>query len=233
MPMVPRTWRIDKELNLMDRYLEYLASYFQTQREDLVGWIERMAEGLDEEERHYLYEDFQDDLAPLEKSFPHLFYSSFVMSWYSFIETSLLRICMDYDLRIEITAQDRGLSESGIYRAKKFLRDAAGYAIDETHWRELQAIHFVRNKLVHEQGMVSTYSDRPDDDSRHHYEAVEGFPFYVEVDNHRLQYLQRFSLLVYKGPTFILVPSLNFCQHLVDFAREMLHKIYGDLETVS
>jgi hypothetical protein len=232
MPIIPRTWRIDFELDIMRDYLNYIHAYFEGERRELIEQIEKMSQGLSGEEQHTLYESFEDELSPLSEDFPSLFHTGFVISWYSFIETSLLGVCTEFNLKLEISAQDRPISDSGIFRARKFLKDAAKYEINNSHWQELLYINFIRNKIVHDEGKIIAYTSKDIDENRNYeiLEIIKDNPFFLDMEHNQFLFIQKFSLLAYKRGFITLAPSFGFCTYLVDYSYIMLHKIYDDLE---
>ncbi len=231
MPLVPRTFWVDVELETLSTYLAHMSSYVATRQAELQNTLEEMTKDLDPEDRHDAYEFYSDEIDQLEREFPRLLFSGYVTSCYSFIETQLLRLCHEHKLSLVVTAEDREPQETGIYRARKFLKDAAGYQIPARLWQELLQINFIRNRLVHERGRLPTFGARPEDDDRN-YEAitvVEDYPYYVRIDRNNFTYLQQFDLIRYEGPTFVVQPTPAFCQHITGFAKALFHAIYDDL----
>ena len=232
MPLVPRTFWVDIELDTLSTYLEHMSSYVDAQVVQLHRTVQGLTKDLDPDDRHDVYEAFADGADKLERDFPRLLYTGYIASCYSLIETQFLRLCHKYKLRLVISALDREPLDTGVFRSREFLKEAAGYRIPEALWRELIQLNFVRNRLTHERGRLPTFGVRPDEDNGNYEElpVADGVNAYVRVDRETFAYLTQHDLIRYQGPDFILEPTAPFCNHTTAYARSLFHTIYHDLE---
>lgn len=233
MPLVPRTWRIDIELNKMQSYLDHIGMSLDEEGSSAREQLRNELEGLVGEDYGEAYGHFSEEfkLDQLESEFPRYLYSGFVTTWYSFIEVSLLNLCDRLELRIEVEPWGEIPTESGILLAHRFLALDLEYRIDKKHWQILLNVNYIRNRIVHYQSRVPAVGRIPDGDNAHYGQVtvVPGAPIYVRVEQLLFNYLEHHQLLKYEGPTFVLNPSREFCEHLIDLAREVFYKLYDDL----
>ena len=219
-------WVISEELKQMDRYLDLLHTAINDNEEQLEASIQKHASNLSVEEREKFYEAYEDEFFEVSADFPRLLFSSFVVSWYSFIEINLVGFCRNRKLKISISIHDNENYGEGIRRAYNFLNRAAGYQIDNAHWQELTRIGKTRNRIVHNNGILpfsfsNTFNNsipvKVNDDETIH----------VQIEADLCQYLQAHNLLEYRG-LFQITPTFKYCKYLVDFGLEFFGKLYKD-----
>jgi hypothetical protein len=157
-----------------------------------------------------------------------LFLSSFVVSWVSFIEQSFIRFCEENELKIEIGILDNEKLDSGIRRARKFLKIAKGYEIDKSHWDKLMVITKIRNHIVHEGRRFNVSTIKPEYPyAKYNFRDIE---YYCDMEQELFDYLSEYNIIYYDGVFVRLKLTFIYCYSLVAFAREIFTKIYSDIE---
>ena len=214
------------KLEQMSRYLDSVNSAIQDSQKQLLTDLEAVAKNIDEEEKIEFYNFYEDDLIEIGSNFPILFFSSFLIGWYSLIEHELTSLCKVLDLKILVSIQDDLRYGEGIRRAYKFLDKSVGYKIYDVHWQELVKIGRIRNKLVHEGGLLIPKPTKSQPSVQVNLD--ESGIIYVPIDEELYRYLSEHSL--YHLGELNLTPNYFYCKHLVDFGIEFLTKIYKDFD---
>lgn len=219
-------WLITHELEQMDRYIDLLNAAIGDNQKQLEASIEEVAKTMTESEKSEFYEFNEDDFAEASQDFPRLLFSSFVVSWYSFIEIHLMDFCKSHKLKISITIQDNENYGEGIRRAYNFLSRAAGYKINNEHWQELIRAGKTRNKIVHNNGKVSFSFD---EDNSSVPVTYGDNTIYLKLENDLYKYFEKHKLLETRG-IFYVTPKFDYCKHLVKFGHEFFGNLYKDFE---
>ncbi|MGI0489650.1 hypothetical protein ACN4EK_29890 [Pantanalinema rosaneae CENA516] len=152
-----------------------------------------------------------------------------MISWYSLIEHELISLCKILELKVAVSIQDDLRYGEGIRRAYKFLDKSAGYKIHDVHWQELIKIGRIRNKLVHEGGLLIPKPTK----SQHSVQVDLGEDgiIYIPIDEELYRYLSEHNLYHLGGLNF--TPNYFYCKHLINFGIELLRTIYKDFELFS
>lgn len=166
----------------------------------------------------------------LLEDFPRRLYSSFVTSWYSFVEDQLLGICDSLNLEISLKAREEKSLGKGIYRAKTFLLEAAHYQIREEIWQELTSIGKIRNIIVHRGGIIPHSLSMASDISRIVLiKTKSGKTYNLQIDESLWNYITKHSIDDLTG-TFYINLNYEYCEHLVKLGVDLFSNIYCDLE---
>lgn len=166
----------------------------------------------------------------LVEDFPRRLYSSFVTSWYSFVEDQLLGICDSLSLEVSLKAREEKSFGKGIYRAKTFLAEAAHYQICEEIWQELTLIGKIRNIIVHRGGIIPHLLSKASDISRiMPIKTKSGKTYNLQIDESLWNYITKHSIDDLTG-TFYINLNFEYCEHLVKLGIDLFSNIYCDLE---
>ncbi|MDZ8080412.1 MAG: hypothetical protein RMX35_15250 [Nostoc sp. DcaGUA01] len=215
---------IISQLEQMSRYLDCMNSAIQDNQQKLEEDMKAMTKNMNEEERANFYDFYENEIIEASGDFPVLLFSSFVISWYSFIEVELIGVCKILDLKISISIKDDTRYGEGIQRAYRFLDEAAKYKIDNAQWQELMKIRKIRNKLVHEGGVLIPLPTKVKPSVS--IDLGEDRFIYLPVDDELNTYLSKHSL--YRLGQHRFTPDYPYCKHLVKLGTELLTKIYKD-----
>ena len=229
---VPRYWLLTQELDQMSRYITLIHSHLQETSGSFENYLEIQVADLPEEEREASYNDYYKHIVEFRDEFPGRFYSSFVISWYSFAENELFRLCEFLNLKITISIHDSESYGSGIKRAYRFLEAAKEYKVDNTHWVEFTNVRRVRNILVHKRGKLGFSLTKPSDTRKFVSMNVDDdVAYFVLVDNTFYGYLISHNMLGIRGGPHIM-PTFDYCRHLIDFGLELFSTLYRDMELI-
>lgn len=133
----------------MNEYLTKLKEYFDMMQQNLSD------EYLSQIRSNDGFSDLSLELHFMEKfdttnlNFPKLHYSSFLVTWYSLVESELFETCNVCREKFEFKIKVKDLSGRGITQAKNYLTKIVGVDVDEKKWEELDIIAQLRNKIVH------------------------------------------------------------------------------------
>lgn len=225
MPINVGYWLLSYELKQMGRYLDLLSFAVNENQKQFDASIEQATKSMSEDEKEDFYTFYEDDFIEVGADFPRLLYSSFVVSWYSFVEVHLVNFCKHRNLKISISIQDNENYGEGIRRAYNFLNRAAGYQIDNTHWQELIRIGKTRNKLVHNNGRLSYSTGEAK--SGVLVKVHEDETLYLQIEQDLYGYFQTHNLIEFTG-LFYITPTFEYCKHLVQFGFSFFEKLYKD-----
>lgn len=224
-------WLISYELDQMERYLDLLHAAISDNPIQFDASIKKIVVTMSKDERAEFYEFHEDDFIEVNADFPRLLFSSFVVSWYSFVENHLISFCKSRNLKISISIQENENYGEGIRRAYNFLNQAIGYQIDNNHWQELTRIGKTRNKIVHNNGRLS-YSIADISNNSIPVKVYDDLKLYLQIDEDLYRYFQMHNLLEYIG-TFFINPSFEYCKHLVKLGLDLFNKLEKDFSKES
>lgn len=210
------------ELEQIARYLDLMNSGIQDNQQKLEADLKAMTNNMTEEERADFYNFHEDDMIEAGSNFPTLLFSSFIITWYSFIEYQLISLCKILDFKISV--QDNTRPIEGIGGSYKFLNEAEKYKIDNAHWAELRKVGKIRNKLVHEGGILILKPTKSNHSTQ--IDLGEDGVVYLPIDSDLYRYLSEHNL--YRVGQSRFTPSYTYCKHLVKFGTDLLTKIYKD-----
>ncbi|MCU0491369.1 MAG: hypothetical protein MUD01_07270 [Chloroflexaceae bacterium] len=220
---------IESELEQMHNYLNTVHSLLEEHVQKFTTSMDEAANHVSDKEKDRFDDYYSDTLWELD-SFPKQLYSSFVVSWYSFVEHQLIHLCERLDLTITVRIQDRKDLGTGIHRAKKFLKEAKDYTIDNEHWKELNSIAKIRNKIAH--GSIE-FSLLVDQSTTNPVEITRnGETYYIEIEQDLYRYLDERGIFVSESRPSINI-TFDYCQHLVTFGKIFFSKIGQDLKLTS
>jgi hypothetical protein len=228
MSSTNNVWLINFELEQLRDYLDVLDDALKDYEQKLENYytIDDLTDM--DEEAEIRYDRYIDIFSSVLGDFPRRLYSSFVVSWYSFIEDAITQLCKDMDLMVTIRIQDQNNFRNGVYRAKRFLVEAANYTIDQGDYLELDIIRKMRNQIVHEGGKFQCSLEKPNEDVPAVFIAEQDPPLYLNIEKNLYLYLNKHSLLHFYG-TFFINPTAEYGRYLIDFGTRFFHKIISEL----
>lgn len=221
----------------MHKYLHVTKSAIDEEQERFFATIKEIhSTYTDENQKQGVLDLLDDEFTEVTYEFPRMLYSSFLVTWYSFIEHKLLQLCDDLNLTINITIRERDEFGTGIQRARKFLKEAANYEIPDEYWQELTKIRQIRNKIVHEGGEIKYFATEQTDVKTIPLSLetisiyAEDFEIlYLQIETNLFQYLDEHALLKYEGEVYI-DPTFDYCLGLIDFGKGLFTRIWDNLD---
>jgi hypothetical protein len=223
IPMNIRQMLIDYELDQMSRYLDLVQESLQRNYDQLEARYTEIGGAWND--------DYEDSFVEATQEFPQLLLLSFIVIWYSFAEQKLLELCEELKLRISFGAKENENFDKGIRRARKFLLRGRNYEIDVDHWRELIEINRLRNYIVHDGKRITNSHVKPDRQFVP-YEIDGGTVVFLIIDEALFSYLQKHGIATTGGPFVEILPSVEYCQSLVEFGRKLFQKLNADLRPI-
>lgn len=225
-------WLISKELSQMEHYLELLITAVDDNKKQFSLSIQELSENdlsdilpMSMISMDDFIEEIKNDV---RDDFPRRLYSSFVVSWYSFMETRLLNFCSHHKLKVSVSVQDQKPLGAGIRRARNFLKRAANYEINNIHWTELVQVGKIRNLIVHSNGKLP-YSRVKPKSKKPFFGKNIGGNIYLDTDENQALYLETRKILEYRG-LFYVTPNLDYSKHLIRFGTEFFENLYETFE---
>ncbi|XGV95276.1 MAG: hypothetical protein ACAF41_21320 [Leptolyngbya sp. BL-A-14] len=231
-----KVWTINWKFQQMSRYLDLIQGAFsQNWNETEKTYDEKMSIQVEEEEYYLLEDHYTDKFIEIGRDFPNLLFSSFIITWYAFVEQQLAKLCDSF--KSDILELDSNRQDKGIRRSRKLLLTAAKYEIEAADWQELIVIGKLRNLLVHN-GNELNGSPFQSGDKEVALVSKTGNTYYFSIDPALLIYLQKHELLEQMNFSLEILPTLSYCKHLVEFGRSFLIKLqrfarrFGTIERV-
>lgn len=226
-------WLMDYELEQMSKYLDLIQVFLSQRLDEIeVAYREDTAREMTDDEYRHLEAHYADEFLETRRDFPQRLLSSFLVAWYSFVERKLLDICEKLNLTISIGPKDSKHFDKGVRRARRFLREASQYEIHPPHWQELVETGWLRNFIVHKGTRVTGSDIESDEDAvalKNHHGSTVYFPI-DRKDRDLFEYLQENKLLHQSGMFLDIALSFDYCNHLVEFGKELLTKLNTDLQ---
>lgn len=169
-----------------------------------------------------------------------------MISLYSKIEKELLEFCdQELELKLLVSASDTEHLGKGIYRAKKFMTQAAGFVFDTHLWRELQVVGKIRNIFVHTDLPYIATAQKPKNKNvvKIHVElSGVNQDYFLQMDNEFFKHVSMANMLIcssaYDAPkfeyaVFKLYPNYEYCQQLINFRKTLLLHIYDGFLSIA
>lgn len=221
---------VGDELDLLSKYLDLTKSAIEENTKQFLNWRKGQIKDLSEDGVEEFDGVFEDDYNEIAHDFPRLLYSSFVVTWYSFVEHFLVDQCRKSNLRLSVSVDDNERYGEGINRAYNFLLRAGKYQIDKMHWDELKRIGKVRNQLVHNSGRI-IFSDATEAlNNQKNVKVIinNNTEVFLSIENEIFDYLESHKM-IRLGEVVYINPDYKFCRYLIGFGKTMLSKIESDL----
>lgn len=143
--------------------IEYEMSFFETYLKEMEQALQERYAGLKREWENFNKEggsyEYEDHLIEsndeIERHFG-IFYSSFIITLFGFVEYEFDRTCRRFSIRNKSKFILKDIYGRGIYRAKTFMKKVCNFDLpSEDLWKELEGINKVRNCLVHSNGEIN------------------------------------------------------------------------------
>ena len=87
----------------------------------MVKYLNKIGHNTNEDNQQTMAENRNEELIEACFYFPIYFYSSFLISCYSFIEQRMIQMCLDFELKSEVNINGCDSFGKGIERVKTFL----------------------------------------------------------------------------------------------------------------
>lgn len=186
----------------MEEYLDFVSTNIEQKQMELEFLI-----------KEYLKKDtlgamiipnkYFDNYWSLNEALPSLFYKSFILSWYSFVEYELIRLCSFMQIEKNIEFSPENVSGKGIGKARKYFRKV-GLNLSELDWEELFKIRAIRNVLAHNDGSFEDYE-------------------FQRFRNYFIEYK-----LIRDKNNNEFIPSIHFCRHLIRFVKRFFENLHSE-----
>jgi len=222
-------WAVDQELRQMADYLKVLKKSlddYQQKLEDTYTTSEEDWEGDDEANDRF--NAWYHEMSNAIFDFPDKLNSSFLISWYSFVEDALLKLCDDMGLTREYDLIPENKPCKGIWRARSILQTCSNFKFKPEQWRELTFLNEIRNRIVHNSGMYTISLEKSADHKNYVLVNQDGVDYYVCIEKNLYKYVTEHKISsLYKG--FFIIPSYEFCEYLISFGRSLFEDVFRGL----
>jgi len=213
------------EFESMSTYLAMLEKSVAEEHGRLEEWyLQEIANSQTEEQKMWVEEYYNDVWQESILGFQRHWLASFVVSWYSFVEQRMLKVCT-YKGDIEDLQKTKG---KGIFKARKFLQTSIGYQIPTNLWNELNEIRRLRNQIVHG-GLRIVGSYLPLANNQGIPVQIDNTVFYFSVRPKLYQYLYKKNLLHQLPGIIEIEPTFAYCEYLITFGRQLFSVLFTDL----
>jgi len=213
---------LEYEISQIQYHLKFNSSAMNNYQGIFRQWLLDKSKDMPKTQKETFLSLHTDELTNMHFALPTIFYSSFIVTWFSFVEANLLEICKKLDFKVTIGVKEKIDIRDGVDRARAFLSKGAGYNFEKNIWDEIIFIRKIRNIIVHHQGRID-YSYFKTEQN-----AVRLKPFgdeiYIPIDKNFLEYLENnnlYNIFEY----FEICPNHGYCQHLVNLAKELFNDL--------
>jgi hypothetical protein len=222
-------WLINFELGQMAGYLKVLKTSLVDYQEKLeIVELPSSQEVLEDDEANDRFNAWFDEMSSIQGDFPRRLYSSFVVSWYSIVEDTLLKLCDDLNLQIDYELKTEKKFSKGIWCARDLLQTCCSFQFDPKQWQELTLINKIRNQVVHNRGTFTHFIEKPEKLSRFVLLKQDDTDCYIDIDKNLYNYLINHELLSFYK-TYFIWPTPEYCEYLVTFGHSLFDNVFRGL----
>jgi hypothetical protein len=218
---------LEYEISQIQKYLKFNNSAMKNYQGTFAQGVSDKSKDMPKSQKEAFLSYYADELSNMHFAHPSMFFSSFVVTWFSFVEVNLLEICKRLDLKATIEVKEKIDIREGIDRAWVFLRKGAEYDFEKDVWDEIIFIRKMRNIIVHNHGRIDYSNSKPEKKFENNFVKLKPFGdeiIYVQIDKNLFDYLKSYNLYdVFEY--FEIHPSREYCQHLVDLAKELFNDL--------
>lgn len=198
---------IEYNLKIMKDYLQRFKQYLDSIRDETLQKFYEQRKPNDHFVNVSLEIEYMGIFDVNMLRLPQLHYSSFLVTWYSFIESELKELCEFCKEEYKLSKTTTSLK--GLYHFKKYINNEVGISVDQDKWEELDCIRRLRNKIAH----LGPEFDRK----------------LAEYQEKNLKkYIDTHELLR-EGKYKSIHIHYNFCIYLLEFASKFFNGIYNDI----
>ena len=147
------------ELDFIDlrNYQNFMEKYLAQAKEEFEISLKETNVSKDSPE-YYLYvlDNITDRRTEISLIYPHNFRATFLIHIMSFIESTIRNICVNYEVNKSTeTSYSAMKGSSNFIKTKEYLYKEAKINLDTNkEWNFINTVRKIRNKLVHNQGIV-------------------------------------------------------------------------------
>ena len=199
---------IEYNLKIMDEYLEKFKEYLDSIKEETYESYLKHKESSGPFGNVTLDIQFISIFDKNLLRFPQLHYSSFLVTWYSFLESELKGLCEFCNEEYKLGKSTKDLS--GKYSIKNYIEKNIGNLIDKEKWMEIDNLAVLRNKVAH---LGLDFDKRLDE-----YKSIKTY-----IDTHKL---------IKEGKYSAIYITFEFCKYLLDFANKLFFGIYYQINSL-
>jgi len=209
---------LEDDLSQIEQFLKFNYSSILHYRDTFEQRLVERSKSLSKDEKDDLMSNYVDIISDMHFAFPSLFFSNFVVLWFSFIGTNLLKICKKLDL-----IEQENL-RGGIDEARKLLSRGAKYKFAESTWNEIKLIQKMRNDIVHKYGCIQYKYSKQQKGNKYVPLKALGDTIYIKIEPNYFKYLEKYRLYdVFEY--FYINPNYEYCVYLTTFAKELFEDL--------
>lgn len=135
---------VEYNINLMQNYLKSFKNHLDTLQSDTIEEYLKEAQGF----RNVVVDLKYMSIFDRNNVFlPKMHYSSFLLTWFSFVESELIELCSICEAKLNLKKSAAKLR--GIYDIKMYLSNDVGISINQERYKEINIIREIRNKIAH------------------------------------------------------------------------------------
>ena len=128
---------LEYEISQIQKYLKFNSSAMENYRGTFEQWLSDKSKDMPKNQKEAFLSYYADELTNMHFTLPTIFYSSFIVTWFSFVESNLLEICKRLDLKVTFNAKEKINIRDGLDRAQVFLKKGADYDFEKSTWDEI------------------------------------------------------------------------------------------------
>jgi len=147
------------DLGTFKQHTRNVESFLNQEIKTFEKHAEEVTSKWEDYERAEYYEESSDQYWELSKVYPNIQRKSELMSIYTILENTIMRICLVYQSSIDNPVKMKDLEAHGIIdQGKRYLEKVVRLDFPSKHdsWKEIDKIQQIRNSFVHAAGHVKT-----------------------------------------------------------------------------
>lgn len=220
---------VNYELGLLARNLKFINDQIKSIHNDVEKHYSEVWDELKGDSKNIsdkiegeFIDNKNDELISISLDIPKIYYSSFLIFCYSFIEQSFFKICDSYGVKISVGINDFDSKEKGIFKIKSFLKKANKCEFNNKDWNELCKFNKLRNYLVHNGNEIGVnYDDQYSD--KYPKSKICGMDVNLDIKKDLYDYLKSNKLIESFGHCEIIIPTNEYCIMILQLTKRLLN----------
>lgn len=228
---------LNYELGLLSKYLNSISEYIDTLPDNveltykqLFDKIKSTKNEANEEAIEHYAGSMNDELIEACRDIPKLFYSSFLISCYSFIEQQMFKICETSDLKMSVGINECKSFGKGVERVKLFLRKSISYEFPNNEWNELLKFNKLRNYLVHSGNTINPAINVEINSPNVVTTKFGEMEIPLDIDPDLYNYVKTHKMIDSYGYHELIVPNKEYCEKIIALAKSLLNPLLDNIK---
>jgi len=212
---------LSRNLKLLNDQIHCLRNDFEMHYAKVWSELNDDSESVSEEIEEEFTDSKEDELIAISFDIPKIYYSSFLITCYSFIEQRLFKICDSSGVKVCVGIKEFDSKGKGIFKIKTFLKKAIGYQFQNNDWNELCKFNKLRNYLVHNGNEIGI-NDGDLHSDKMPKSKICGMDLKMDINKELYDYLKINILIQSFEYCEKIIPTNKYCEHILELTERLL-----------